>query len=252
MGHDLPHPDRVRRLIDELTAALLGALAPWFVSIGVVDRMLTLEAPTESDARTLVQILATPAQLHYFYSRADERWLNVVATVDRGMTRPPDLVAVEGGMQAPGWPQGHFLSRVAAAAPDAVTAICLRVQHSNNYRVIDVIVDIARALPTQNAVRLLPSLKQRLGRTPAVDFIAVDVGKLVRKLGEEGHPGEGAELLVAMARPLAVRDRDRSWDLEQLLGSVGKYTGCLRTAALRTLAGSALITLFSMAQRSNS
>lgn len=220
VGHDLPQPDQVRRLVDELTAALLGVLAPWFVSISEVDRMLALEAPTESDARTLVQLLATPSQLHYFYSRADDRWLDVMSKVDRGMTRPPELVALEGGVQAPGWPQGHFLTRIAAAAPDAVTAIALRVQPSTNYRVIDVIVDIARALPAENAVRLLPSLKRRLQQTAVLDFVAVDVGKLVRKLGEEGHPGEGAGLLVAMARPLAVRDRHSSWDLEQLLGLV--------------------------------
>ncbi len=220
IGHDLPHPDHVRRLVDELTAALLSVLAPWFVSIGEVDRMLMLEAPTESDARTVIQLLATPSQLHYFYSRADERWLPVMAKADRGMTRPPDLVVVDGGMQAPAWPQGQFLSRAAAAAPDAVTATSLRVLPSNNYRVTGVLMDVARALPAQNAVQLLPSLKQRLGRTPGLEFVAVGVGKLVRKLGEEGHPGEGAELLVAMARPLAVRDRHSSWDLEQLLESV--------------------------------
>lgn len=67
---------------------------------------------------------------------------------------------------------------------------------------------------------MLPSLKRRLDRTQALDFVAVDVGKLVRKLGKEGHPSEGARLLVARARPLAVRDRRSSWDLEQLLGSV--------------------------------
>lgn len=220
MGHDLPHPDLVRRLADELTAALLGVLAPWFVSIGEVDRMLRLEAPSEADARTLVQVLATPSQLHYFYSRADVRWLDVMAEVDRGMTRPPDLVAVDGGMQAPGWPQGHFLSRVAAAAPNAVTIVALRVQASNNYRVTDVFVDIARALPVENAVRLLPSLKRRLEDATAVHLVAVDVGKLVRKLGEEGRPGQGAGLLVAIARPLALRDRHSSWELELLLGSV--------------------------------
>lgn len=220
MGHDLPQPDLVRRLVDELTAALLGVLAPWFVSIGEVDRMLTLKTPSEVDARTLVQILATPSQLHYFYSRADERWLDVMANVDRGMTRPPELVPVDGGMQAPGWPQGHFLSRVAAAAPDAVTAVALRVQASNNYRVTDVIVDIALALPAVNSVRLLPSLIRRIGSATILDFVAVDVGKLVRKLGEEDYSAEGAGLLVAMARPLAVRDRRSSWDLEQLLGSI--------------------------------
>lgn len=128
IGHDLPAPERVRRLVDELTAALLGVLAPWFVSIDEVDRMLTFETPTESDARTLIQILTTPSQLYYFYSRADERWLGVMAEVDRGMTHPPELVAVEGGVQAPGWAQGHFLSRVAGAAPDAVSDIALRVQ----------------------------------------------------------------------------------------------------------------------------
>jgi hypothetical protein len=233
IGHDLPAPGLVRRLIDELTAALLGVLAPWFVSIDEVDRMLALETPTESDARTLIQILTTPSQLYYFYSRADERWLGVMAKVDRGVTHPPDLVVVEGGMQAPGWAQGHFLSRVAAAAPDAVTAVALRVRPSSNYRVLDVIVDIALALPVENAVRLLPSLERGIGQATFLDFVAVDVGKLVQRLSGEGHPGEGAELLVAMVRPLAVPDRRMSWDLEQLLESVESVAGageCLGTA----------------------
>jgi hypothetical protein len=172
IGHDLPAPERVRRLVDELTAALFGVLAPWFVSIDEVDRFLVLENPTETDARTLIQILATPSQLHYFYSGADGRWLDVMADVDRGMTRPPDLVAVEGGMQAPGWPQGLFLSRVAAVVPDAVTNVALRVRPSNNYRVTDVFVDIARALPVENAVRLLPSLKRRLEDATAGRLLA--------------------------------------------------------------------------------
>jgi hypothetical protein len=96
----------------------------------------------------------------------------------------------------------------------------MRVQPSANHRVIGVIVDIALALPAGNALRLLPLLRQCLEQSSVLDFVAVDVAKLVRKLGEEGHPGEGHRLLVAMARLLRVRERDRSWDLEQLLGSV--------------------------------
>lgn len=243
----LPESIAVRRLVDELTAALFAALAPWFVTIGEVDRLLALDEPSADDASAVLRLLSTASQVRYFYDRADRRWLRRMALADRGLTHPPGLVQTDEGWLAPDWPQGRFLIRIAADEADEVARLAARIAASDNPRVLHVLVELARALPRNAAASLVPALCRRLDSTAGTDYAIVDITKLVRELVEDGRIQPAAQLFIAAARRTASTTGERSWHLEQLMAdlegvaseveTVGRGLWNLLDAALRTDVG---------------
>lgn len=214
-----PAPDETRRLVDEMTALLLAAGAPYFEGIREVDRLLALEDPTDTDARSLAALLATQSQYAYFFERARETWLHPLARIRGLLTTPPRLVDVGGGyVQAPGWPQGAFLERAAGADPQFVADLARRSLPTNNPRAIAMVVQVARALPPDFAAGLAPALSRAM-RTPlAVEYAAVETASLIRVLGQAGFQAEGADLLAAVVRASIASPRDDTWQMEQVLG----------------------------------
>jgi hypothetical protein len=159
IGRELPSPDESRRLVDELTATLVAAIAPYFVGIGEVDRLLAIENPSDDDGRRVAALLRTASQFAYFFDRADKEWLRPLAGVRRLLTNPPGLIDVGGGyVRAPDWPQGRFLARVAGGDPELVAELVQRVPSTSNPRVVALISEIARVLPGDIAARLVPHI----------------------------------------------------------------------------------------------
>ncbi len=222
---ELPDPEAIRRLADELTTTLFATLAPWFVAIEEVDRILTAQAPTAADARAALRLLTTPSQVRYFYERADERWLRPLATADRGITHPPGLVEADEGWVAPDWPQGQYLTRVATLEPEEVRRLAGRVSASDNPRVVQLLVAIARALPSSAATTLVPSLCSRLATSIRVEYLAVEIAKLVQELADDDHSDVAARLFLAATKHVSSLGRERSWHLERVLGPTESIGG---------------------------
>jgi hypothetical protein len=219
LERDLPRHEDTRRLVDEVTATLLAVIAPYFESVGEVDRLLAAEHPGEPEARYLVALLRTASQHAYFFERADGRWLSPLAGVDGFLTTPPTLVEVGGGyVQAPFWPQGRFLARVAASAPDLVARLVRRVPRTDNPRAIAILVEILRALPADVAAPLARDVANRLSVPLAVDYAAVEASALAGELGRAGQVSTGVDLLMAVVNAAIASPRDEAWFLEQALG----------------------------------
>ena len=219
LERDLPSHEVTRRLVDEVTATLLAVIAPYFEGIGEVDRLLAVEHPGEPEARYLVALLRTASQHVYFFDRADQRWLSPLAEVDGFLTTPPALVEVGGGyVQAPFWPQGRFLARVATSAPDLVARLVRRVPRTDNPRAIATLVEILRALPAAAAAPLARDVANRLSVPLAVDYAAVEASALAGDLGRAGHVSTGVDLLIAVVNAAIASPRDEAWFLEQAFG----------------------------------
>ena len=218
LQQELPAWTDTRRIVDEVTATLLATITPYFVGIGEVDRLLATESPTVQEATDIAALLRTPPQYRYFFDRADERWLAPLAEIPRLLSTPPDLIDVgEGYVQAPIWPQGTYLARVAASNPVLVAELLQRVPATTNPRVSDQLIEVARQLPPETAAGLVPSLARRVSTPLAVDFAAIEAGKLAQELGQAGLADAGAELLMATLKAAIASPRDRRWHIEQLL-----------------------------------
>lgn len=242
LQRELPGSAETRRLGDEVTATLLATITPYFVGIGEVDRLLATESPTGKDASDIAALLRTPSQYRYFFDRADERWLRPLAEIPRLLYAPPDLIDVGGGyVQAPAWPQGSFMARVAASDPVLVAGLLERIPVSTNPRVVDQLIEIARVLPPETAAGLVPSLARRMSAPLAVDYAAIEAGKLVRELGQAGFADAAAQLLMATIDAALASPRDKRWHIEQLLAdpldavAAGSKVGALLRACLRKL-----------------
>lgn len=216
----LPDPALIRRLTEELTSVLFGALAPWFVTIAAVDQMLQLEAPTEAEAQRLLAMLASPSQLSYCYDRASAGWLSVLAAADLGLMQPPGLIEVDGGFMAPDWPQGRYLARIAPERPAEVARLATRVGDSDNPRVLRILLQVALSLPEGAAAGLVPGLTRRLTTAPGFDMAAVEVGRLIGNLAAGGASLLAAKLLSTAVVAAGTEGREHAWHLQQVLAGV--------------------------------
>jgi hypothetical protein len=215
----LPTKEETRRLVDEVTAILVSAVAPYFEGLREVDRLLAIEKPSDADARRLAGLLATQSQYAYFFERASEGWLLPLARLGRLLNTPPRLLDVGGGyVQAPGWPQGAFLERVANVDPKLVAALARHALKTDNPRAVAQVVGIAKALPPESAVELIASLSKAISTPLAVEYAAIEAASLAKGLAEAGFPREGAALLVSIVRAALASRRGDSWHLDKVLG----------------------------------
>ncbi len=220
LEEDLPSPAEARRLVDELTATLLAAIAPFYIGIGELDALLALETPTRPDAERVADLLRTPAQHAYFFDRASERWLRPLASVRRMFESPPDLVDVGGGyVRTPDWPQGRFLARVAPSDPDFVVSIVEQVRDSKNPVVVGQIVKVALALPAPHAVRLVDRISARMSVPLAVEYASIEAVALAQSLTQADHTSPASKLLLSVVDAAIASPRDAEWYLERALGN---------------------------------
>ena len=99
------------------------------------------------------------ANYTFFFDQAiDPSWIPLLR--ERGyFSNPPELEEIDGGQaNAPYWWPIHYLSKVAADAPDEVVAIILELPRVDNPKVKLRILDIARQLPGVQSVKLKPTV----------------------------------------------------------------------------------------------
>lgn len=214
----LPSADEIRRLVDELTATLLAAIAPFLTGIDEIDRFIGLEAPGAEEARSVADLIRTPAQEAYFFDRAGPQWLSPLAPTDVLASAPPLIDVGQGYVQAPGWPQGRFMAKSARSDPELVLRVVSTVRHGNNPNVVTGIIRIARALPADSATELAPQIATYMAVPLAVEYATVEAAGLVTDLASAGFGQEAATLLVAIAKAAADSERDAGWHLAQALG----------------------------------
>ncbi len=107
--------------------------------------------------QALEQAGKSAANYRYFFEQLKfPTWLAPLA--ERGRFRkPPEKLAVEGGVVFPGWPESQYLARM-ARLPEAqaeVLRIVLAMQDTDNINVHNDLLDIACALPAREAAKLV-------------------------------------------------------------------------------------------------
>lgn len=96
--------------------------------------MTSWAPPTAEELDRLAVLSARPENRAYFFDRLENP--NWVRGLDqRGFfADPPGLVPAEepGYVRFPPWPEGRYLARVAAEAPDAVASVLQNIPGSEN------------------------------------------------------------------------------------------------------------------------
>ena len=216
LKRDLPTVTDTRRLVDELTATLVAAIAPFYIGVGELDDLLALKNPTASDAERVADLLRTPAQYAYFFDRCGEQWLRPMASVRNMFAEPPGLIDVGGGyVRTPDWPQGRFLTRLAPADPDFVVSMVQQVRGSTNPVVVAQIVKVAQALPQAQAATLADRIAAAMLDPLAVEFAGIEAADLALRLAQSNLPSPASRLLVAVIDAAIASPRDAEWYLER-------------------------------------
>lgn len=159
-----------------------------------LDRLAAIVAPTDNDVSELKQLPYTDATHRYFFGKvASSGWLAKLN--DAGFfDHPPEPVQEEDGFRLPPWPQADYLARVAAALPTAVREIIEAVQTTNT-TVQWQLVEIARVLPIDDAVKLVPLVRSWVPSLRRFEFVD-PLLQYIKALSDGGHGDEAVALLA--------------------------------------------------------
>jgi hypothetical protein len=162
-------------------------------TLPLIDRLAT-GAPELETLRS--QVPHSTVALDRFFEQAGVAWLEPLR--DAGyFDRPPPLVYNDdGSVGYVRWPQGRYLARIAADAPDAVIEIALGVD-TDNPEAHESLVDAALALEPGNAARLLPAIERSLA-TPVQWGLPFKARDLVAHLISGDAVDEGLAVLDAL------------------------------------------------------
>jgi hypothetical protein len=118
--------------------------------------MTSWAPPTAEELDRLAVLSARPENRAYFFDRLENP--NWVRGLDqRGFfADPPGLVPAEdpGYVRFPPWPEGRYLARVAAEAPDAVASVLQNIPGSENPAVTELLLKTLANLPDDHIARL--------------------------------------------------------------------------------------------------
>ena len=185
---DAPDPGGLRLNFERLTRLLYGLVGPYFKTQSELDVFLEIEDPVAADVAAVREYLLRPQARRYFYGHlTNSAWLPLLAQ-NEVFDRPPERrVNDDGSWQAVVWPEGEFLRRVAAEAPDMVVDVLLRLSTEiSNPAVWSVVADVAIQVPPELGARLAPNLAKAVGNVLPVVF-ADGLLKLIPKLAEAGQ-----------------------------------------------------------------
>ncbi len=203
-------------MLEEFTATLHAIFAPFYEAMDDIDALLAHPEVGQDEVATASAILKTPAQFAHFFERADARWLD---RLDRAgfFDAPPRLEdAGEGYVRTPRWPEGEYLARIAPSAATVVARIAARVPLGDNPRVGAALIAIARALPVELGVPLVPPIAAWFAMPLALLLLSRDAIALDRHLIGSGQVRPALVLFAALC-DAATGPGVRDWELEQIL-----------------------------------
>lgn len=177
-------------------------------------------------------MLHSTVALDRFYVLAGVEWLEPLRK-DGAFDNPPPLVANEEGMYVyPRWPQGRFLTRVAADAPREVIEIGQGLE-TNNPEAHESLVAAALNMEVSDAVALVERIEQWL-QNPVHWGLPLKVRDLIARFVDAGAVEEG----LALMRPLVTSPAEggNGVDGEQVMWLVERVFPAVGVAGLDLLA----------------
>ena len=237
-----------------ILAAVLDAFEKKYVSVFErLDQLAAKTAPNEEDAKDLRRkIPQNPVAQGYFFGRLSEPvWIEPLEKIGF-FARPPEPIRLPGGVEYPGWPALHYLSRMAAARPENVARIALAVPKTENVHVCAALAGIARSLPAKLAEPFAERVDDWLDMDPSHSMaypLEDNVVGLFEKLAGEGREPAALRVLAALLRPVPSpedEDHGRShrnpearlpyWDLDRTMARLLPTMQKLGEPALAVLA----------------
>jgi hypothetical protein len=153
--------------------------------------------PTANELDRLPALCARPEGRAYFFDRLENpNWVRDLAK-RKFFTNPPDPVPAEepGSMRFPPWPEGRYLARVAAEAPDAVASVLHNIPASENPAVTELLFKALANLPDNQITRLGYKAREWVA-APFADYFANEAAAAALRLLASGAT-RGALKLVA-------------------------------------------------------
>ena len=226
-----PSRERVAQAFVLLSDLLYGRVAPYFETAEELDLLLTVERPTATQVQRAEALLARPQQRIYFFSRLQHAgWVPALDERGHFHTPPERIVYADESWRMRMWPEGEYLARVAAGAPEAVTEVLARVPTTlTNPAVWAVIADAAMVMPNQHAGRLARRLVKAMMVVPPV-FLPHKVVDLTERLASSG---DGAAWKLADALLWTRREEEASKHAAPGVGGTGDPTRVANAAFAR-------------------
>jgi hypothetical protein len=163
--------------------------------------------PTAEEIGRLRALAARPENRAYFFDRLENtEW--VAPLRESGFfSDPPDPVPAgdPGYIRFPPWPEGRYLARVAALAPDSVSRVLQETAPSDNPTVIRHLLEASAALPDEQLRELSTNVTGWIG-APFADYYADAAAAVIARLLELGDAHLG---LSAAAALLAIQPDPR-------------------------------------------
>ncbi len=177
---------------------------PFFERAARLDA-LAAEADPHLAVDKVVDLLTDDPTRRYFFGRLTRaEWL--LPLRERGFfDNPPKPIETEGQIRFPIWPEGGYLARIAALAPETVLDIALHVPDTGNIRVHEDLGEAALAMPPDLAARLVPKAGSWLD-VPEQILLPDTLRKLLVRLADGGQVDAALELAGAL---LALRAEER-------------------------------------------
>jgi hypothetical protein len=206
-----------------------------------------IEGDPQATIDTVVELLEDDSLRRYLFGHLDKIvWLAPLR--ERGFfDNPPGPVVADGTVRFPPWPEGRYLARVAASAPEPILDIALHVSETGNVRVHEDLANVALALPPRFSARLVPKATSWLEmlEAPSRTVLPDTLGDLLTHLTDGGE----IDAALHLARELlALQAEDRSagdiaftdprprfdvWDYQRILRE--NLPGLVSSAGERTL-----------------
>jgi hypothetical protein len=185
-----PIAEDVRDAFLQLSDLLFGRIGPYFATHAQLDAFLQIESPDGALVERARAMLARLVQRQYFFTNlAHSGWLAPLSAAGQ-FTDPPEIIDLgDGSWRLQPWPEGEYLIRMGALAPETVTDLILRIPKKlKNPVVWDAVARAAMILPTEFAERLTGHLESAL-KTPLPNWFSGHVTPVVRKLAEGRRDG---------------------------------------------------------------
>jgi hypothetical protein len=142
--------------------------------------------PTPKELDRVAVLCARPENRAYFFDRLDNpNWVGPLSERGFFMNPPSPVPAGEPGfVRFPPWPEGRYLARVAARAPEQVASVLASCGVSENPAVTGLLLKALASLPSQQACRLARKA-QEWAAAPFADYFADDAADVALRLLED-------------------------------------------------------------------
>jgi hypothetical protein len=155
--------------------------------------------PTADELDRVAVLCARPEGRAYFFDRLENpNWVRELAK-RKFFANPPGPVPAEepGSMRFPPWPEGRYLARVAAEAPDAVASVLQKIPSSENPAVTELLFKALANLPDDHITRLRYKAREWVS-APFADYFANEAAATAIRLLESGGTKSALKLVAQL------------------------------------------------------